>query len=210
MIDTPAQKTATPGGFEIDDTTVAKEQNIAARAAANMRSCSGCVSCCRVYRIPILEKRAGQLCAAAEPGHGCTIYPDRPPICRRFACRWLASDPGEFQDWWQPLQSGAVLSLHEHPNDGDPLALYAWWDSALPFRLHEEPYLSDLRERAKRYRVFIAIDAQECYELRPAGADPVPEDTILATLEWLAAEAASAATAPVAEPAENPVFISKI
>jgi hypothetical protein len=90
---------------------------------------------------------------------------------------WLVSEPGDFADYWRPLQSGAALQFQSYPDDGDPLALIAWHDQSLPFKLHEEPYLSDLRERAKRYRVLIAFSAQDCYELRPPD-DPAPAESV--------------------------------
>ena len=55
----------------------------------NERACGTCTMCCKVYRIPILNKQEGKWCAHCAIGSGCRIYEDRPEQCRSFVCLWL-------------------------------------------------------------------------------------------------------------------------
>ena len=45
--------------------------------------------CCSVLEIAELKKSAGPLCVNCRLGGGCTIYSDRPDVCREFECEWL-------------------------------------------------------------------------------------------------------------------------
>ena len=49
--------------------------------------------CCKVYRIPVLNKQEGKWCAHCAIGSGCRIYEDRPEQCRSFVCLWLPGTP---------------------------------------------------------------------------------------------------------------------
>jgi hypothetical protein len=53
--------------------------------------CGTCTACCRVFEVPALNKPAGTWCTHCAIGKGCTIYPDRPAMCKEFECMWLMS-----------------------------------------------------------------------------------------------------------------------
>lgn len=55
-----------------------------------MRKCGACTLCCTLPAIPELDKPAGVPCRHLT-AKGCGIYdsPERPELCRSFACNWL-------------------------------------------------------------------------------------------------------------------------
>src|SRR5262245_34833929 len=57
-----------------------------------MKSCGGCTLCCKLEKIPQLDKPRWVLCQFCVEGQGCTIYEDRPKPCRTLICGWLSSD----------------------------------------------------------------------------------------------------------------------
>jgi hypothetical protein len=54
------------------------------------RSCGHCRVCCTDLRIeqPELQKAAGDTCRHCTPEAGCTIYAERPAVCRTWFCGW--------------------------------------------------------------------------------------------------------------------------
>ena len=88
------------------------------------RACGDCTACCTHLPIPAgivgpAAKLAGAPCHHLSKS-GCGIYDDRPAVCARFRCAWLAAT-----DWpaaWRPDQSG-LLCLREILPDGKPGAL---------------------------------------------------------------------------------------
>jgi Fe-S-cluster containining protein len=50
--------------------------------------CGSCAACCTAFNIPVLEKPEGQPCQhLCETG--CSIYRNRPDVCREYSCAWL-------------------------------------------------------------------------------------------------------------------------
>lgn len=85
------------------------------------RTCGPCTLCCKVLRIPELEKPQNAWCRHAKKGRGCGIYEARPESCRSFSCLWL---DGLAPEWARPdlvhgvmtaTTDGAQLVLHEDP-----------------------------------------------------------------------------------------------
>ena len=76
--------------------------------AATERSCGGCTACCTVLRVDALRKLGGVPCAMLDQDRGCSIYPERPKICRAYRCLWLQ---GAFEEADRPDRIGAVLDL---------------------------------------------------------------------------------------------------
>ncbi|MBN9032316.1 hypothetical protein P7F60_26880 [Rhizobium sp. YJ-22] len=119
------------------------------------RSCGTCTLCCRLPDIDLFDKPANDWCAHCVEGSGCSIYPDRPSVCRDFLCLWMTDNA--LGDEWEPGRSGmmlyeqgpqiTVLVAPEHPEI---------WKS--------EPYLSQLRtwageaERRGRYVIVFCQD----------------------------------------------------
>lgn len=65
--------------------------------------CADCDGCCRVFEIKTdatvdrigLDKAFGIPCKYIGPtpvGHGCTVYQDRPDVCRNYVCLWLEGE----------------------------------------------------------------------------------------------------------------------
>ena len=103
------------------------------------RQCGDCSLCCKVMRIPELDKPKDEWCPNFARGCGCRIYTDRPPSCRTFNCLWLtdfAMGPE-----WKPSVSKMVLV-------SKPRLLAVHIDPAAnkPWRL--EPYNSVLKRLA--------------------------------------------------------------
>lgn len=87
------------------------------------RGCGECQSCCVWLSIPAGQvqptaKPAGQPCPQLTAA-GCGIYAERPALCARFRCAWLADST--WPDLWRPDRSG-LLPLRELV-DGVPVAL---------------------------------------------------------------------------------------
>lgn len=79
-------------------------------AAHSGRNCGQCSLCCKLLHVIELEKPAGKWCEHCKPGMGgCTIYNERPQICRGYFCGWMLS--ANVGDEWYPLQCHMVLSL---------------------------------------------------------------------------------------------------
>jgi hypothetical protein len=114
------------------------------------RVCGNCSLCCKLLQIAEpLHKPAGRWCSHCRPGRGgCSIYDDRPAVCRAFRCGWLE---GAVDDRWHPLRCHLVLMVRdsgEHAH-GRPLfwrIIYA--DPAYANVWHGEPYWGQLHDWA--------------------------------------------------------------
>jgi hypothetical protein len=49
-----------------------------------------------------LEKPPATPCRHLAPGGGCSIYAERPEVCRRFECSWVTDDGGGWRDDERP------------------------------------------------------------------------------------------------------------
>jgi len=94
--------------------------------------------CCKVIRIVELEKPAGVWCRHARPGHGCSIYADRPTPCQEFRCVWL--DQPETPEALKPERTKVVLASSE-------TKLIAHCDPADPTAWRREPMYSFLKRQ---------------------------------------------------------------
>jgi hypothetical protein len=103
------------------------------------RACGECALCCKVFRVPELDKPANKWCVHCKPGmNACQIYETRPPVCRGYLCQYLTLK-GLGEEWY-PLHSKMVVSREEN---GKKVAIYV--DPAFPRRWREEPYYSQIR-----------------------------------------------------------------
>jgi hypothetical protein len=103
------------------------------------RQCGDCSLCCKVLRIPELDKPKDHWCPNFAAGAGCSIYPDRPPSCRDFVCRWLV-DPSMGPEW-KPSLCKLVL-------DTKPGFLIVHADPSVSKPWRQEPYYSVLKRLA--------------------------------------------------------------
>ncbi len=95
------------------------------------RTCDGCSECCRVFDIPELDKAGGCRCpklTRSELTPRCSIYPDRPDVCRDFECEWLR---GYGPDRDKPSMTGFVFR-RVWREDESQLHAFACDDDLLP------------------------------------------------------------------------------
>lgn len=104
--------------------------------SAARRECGSCTSCCTLLEVEAVGTSVNEWCKHCEAGKGCTIYDDRPQMCRSFSCAWLQ---GHLGDDWFPETSGLVVHFSQD-------AVNVQVDSSYPDRWQEEPYFSKLRE----------------------------------------------------------------
>jgi len=105
----------------------------------NQKQCGDCSLCCKVLRIPELEKPKDHWCPNFAAGSGCRIYADRPASCRDFVCRWLV-DPSMGPEW-KPSLCKLVL-------DAKPGLLVVHADPAVSKPWRVQPYHSVLKRLA--------------------------------------------------------------
>jgi len=150
---TDTERIELPGGYVIGgDKAGAEEAFVAARAAELGRKCGSCSLCCKLLNIEEedITKPAHTWCQHCRPGHGgCSIYRQRPLVCRAFACQWLID--GLFGDEWIPTRSKMVLRMTPGPDQMATLFVYV--DDPTVWR--RSPYLEQLRERSARMRVIV-------------------------------------------------------
>ncbi|MEQ1942410.1 hypothetical protein ABMA32_08315 [Mesorhizobium sp. VNQ89] len=99
--------------------------------------------CCKLPLISVLGKPPGQWCEHCTIGVGCTIYDDRPQMCRDFFCQWIENK--SIADYWKPEASKIILT--QFPRTG---FLYAQVDPARPDAWKAPKLLSDLQRWAKQ------------------------------------------------------------
>lgn len=97
--------------------------------------------CCKLPLIPVLEKPAGQWCVNCTIGVGCTIYDERPQMCRDFFCQWIENP--SMADYWKPEISKIIMTVF--PGTG---FLYAQVDPARPDAWKTPKLLADLQRWA--------------------------------------------------------------
>jgi hypothetical protein len=115
------------------------------------RRCGACSLCCKLPYVREFNKPIDTWCPHARPGHGgCSIYADRPHICRTFACGWLTSD--DLGDEWFPARCKMYIAKLNSPRD-----VLVTVDPGFPNAWRREPYYSQLREWARDMRIQIRI-----------------------------------------------------
>ena len=106
------------------------------------RMCGKCSLCCKLNKIAVLDKPTGKWCIHCKIGSGCTIYADRPEICREYRCLYLM-DPN-LPEYWYPLHSHMLLQSGSGPD-----VMIVLVDPARPDAWRREPYNEMIRGYAK-------------------------------------------------------------
>jgi hypothetical protein len=73
------------------------------------RVCGDCSECCKGAVSGTVrghEFYPGRPCFFF--GNGCTIYPDRPPLCSEYRCAWLQDE--SIPEWFKPSLAKIVIS----------------------------------------------------------------------------------------------------
>src|SRR5262249_32408898 len=111
--------------------------------ARSGRRCGSCSLCCRLLDVPEISKPKDDWCQHCRPGKGgCSIYDQRPQICRAYACGWLL---GHLQDDWFPPKAKMIVDVHY---DKKAVAYFVRIivDPRCPNRWREQPYYSDIKQ----------------------------------------------------------------
>jgi hypothetical protein len=107
------------------------------------RGCDGCTLCCKVMKVPALEKPAGTWCKHCTTGAGCGIYETRPTECRTFICGYLWIP--EISPEWKPSISRMVISTAVV--DG---SITIFVDPGRPDAWRRQPYYRVMQNWARR------------------------------------------------------------
>ena len=153
-------------GFRAAGTSTPQVQN-------HVRQCGSCTSCCTLLEVTEVGTAVNEWCKHCEAGKGCTIYDQRPQMCRSFSCAWLQ---GDVDDDWYPEKAGIVVHFSQD-------AVNVQVDAAHPDRWRQEPYFSKLSEWSLNglrmsggpgYATLVAVGDSEKYLLlgRTIVADP--------------------------------------
>jgi uncharacterized protein len=115
------------------------------------RQCGECSLCCKLPAINELNKPANTWCRHVDHDcGGCSIYQDRPSVCRGFTCGWL--EDLDFGDEWFPAISKMVIT-------SPPLCVNV--DPAFPNAWKLEPYYSQLKKLARKQKIWIRVGWRE-------------------------------------------------
>jgi hypothetical protein len=113
------------------------------------RACGSCSICCKIF--PIIDheeiipiKPADEWCKHCTPGRGCSIYEERPRVCRDYYCDWLVDK--RLDDKWKPDRSKMIV--HHNWKDGT-LFRRIFVDASYPSKWREEPYYSDVKNMSR-------------------------------------------------------------
>ena len=118
------------------------EAVISANKKVSGKECGECSLCCKLPKIdtPEFSKPATTWCSHCRPGReGCSIYDDRPPICRGFACLWLLHPL--MPDEWKP----SICKMVIYFTNDEPSICVIEVDPSVPNRWREEPCHEGIR-----------------------------------------------------------------
>ncbi len=120
-----------------------------------IRTCGDCSLCCKLLPIRVLNKSIDTWCQHCCPGKGgCTIYTDRPPVCRGFSCGWMS---GEISDHWFPARCKMVISARVHGHSVAEQGMLVTVDPAYPNAWRSTPYYAELQRWARSTFVEIRV-----------------------------------------------------
>ena len=100
------------------------------------RVCGTCTLCCRLPDIDLFDKPANAWCRHCIDGKGCSIYDDRPSVCRDFLCLWMIEEG--LGAVWEPSRSHMMIY-----RQGPQMTVLVDPDHADIWR--REPYHAQLR-----------------------------------------------------------------
>jgi hypothetical protein len=132
------------------------EEVVEAGRARTGRSCGDCSMCCKLLGIDEqdIKKPVNEWCTHCNPGAGCRIYDNRPPVCRGFGCEWLV-DSANLGEEWKPSRSKIVVHKKAVRNvataaSGDSGVVLAFVvDPSVPDRWREAPFYRTIKAAAR-------------------------------------------------------------
>lgn len=149
-----------------------------AEAAGEQRSCGPCTACCVLPRILADDdalphfpdgKPGYTPCAFLSPGGldknglcGCSVYSDRPPVCRRFFCLWragiLTGDERRRPDQLGLMFTYDLFTVSESRIPSIVIEAWELWSGAV----HEHPGRGILDRLREGFRVVIRYYGVPC------------------------------------------------
>lgn len=114
-----------------------------ATTALEDRSCGTCTLCCRLPDIDALDKPANQWCIHCQEAKGCSIYADRPDLCRDFLCFWRTD--ARLTSVWDPAISKMMVY-------GQGTQITVLVDPDHPGIWRQEPYHTQLKDWAAAFK----------------------------------------------------------
>lgn len=100
------------------------------------RVCGTCTLCCRLPDIDLFDKPANAWCRHCVEHKGCSIYEERPSVCRDFLCLWMTD--AALAAAWDPSRSHMMIY-----RQGPQITVLVDPDHADIWRL--EPYHAQLQ-----------------------------------------------------------------
>jgi hypothetical protein len=151
------------------------------------RSCGSCTACCKIFDLPELNSPVGKLCRHCKPGKGCTIWNDRPAVCRKFYCGYMFMP--QMGDIWRPDKCGFVINI---PPGKPNLMIIATGD--IPFPWRKEPYFTGLKAISaimfENNHNLIASNSLHSFVITPDGETKIGRIDELVDLQVLREETA--------------------
>jgi hypothetical protein len=146
-------------------------------ATPQVRECGSCSRCCTLLEVTDVGKSTNEWCKHCDVDKGCTIYDDRPQMCRSFNCAWLQ---GHLNDEWFPERARMVVHFSQD-------AVNVQVDPGYPDRWRQEPYFSKLcewslngiRMNGSRSYATLVVSGPDKFLL--LGRTIVPEPTLFGT-----------------------------
>ena len=119
--------------------------------------------CCTALEIPELKKPAGPACPNCILSGGCTIYADRPQVCRDFECLWLNSR--ELPVNMRPDKIGTILMEDEETDEYRAVCA-----PERPLAWRNPRVFAHLIAVAKTGRIVVAKAGLSSWRIFPSGA----------------------------------------
>ncbi len=119
------------------------QQESSSVVLAQPKPCGDCSLCCKVFKVPELDKPKGVWCRHFVKGTGCGVHATRPPVCRNYQCVWTLAAPLDEQ--WRPDRAGFVINPLPVATEMELVA-----DPGRPDDWRREPYYSQIKRWANR------------------------------------------------------------
>jgi len=87
------------------------------------RSCGECSMCCTFMSANVHGHPFNKGTSCHFLGTGCTIYKDRPGVCREYECAWLADKEHFIPEWIKPSLSGIIITRRHWGKNKE----YVYW-----------------------------------------------------------------------------------
>ncbi len=125
------------------------------------KSCGSCNQCCQVLEIEEMKKPPGLLCGNCVPGGGCSVYLERPQVCRDYVCLW--KDDRGLGPQMRPDRVGTLLM------EDDAEQYLAVCDPKQPFAWRTPIMFKHLVAMAKSGRIVVAKAGEKAWRIHASG-----------------------------------------